>query len=174
MKDNKNFSMYVNNFHNNNKAVKTLNNESSLLLRPSENLKVLLNQFNNNASPEDNTDPEDFVQSKYYDTDELQTIKIPNEDKSLVLFHINTCSLSKNFNDLDHFLSYTNKTFDVIAITETRITKNFSLKHNLTMNNFYFVFTPTESSAGSTLLYIANHLSYKARLDLNTYKSNEL
>ena len=42
------------------------------------------------------------------------------------------------------------------------------------MNNFYFVFTPTESSAGSTLLYIANHLSYKARLDLNTYKSNEL
>ena len=61
MKDNKNFSMYVNNFHNNNKAVKTLNNESSLLLRPSENLKVLLNQFNNNASPEDNTDPEDFV-----------------------------------------------------------------------------------------------------------------
>ena len=61
MKDNKNFSMYVNNFHNNNKAIKTLNNESSLLLRPSENLKVLLNQFNNNASPEDNTDPEDFV-----------------------------------------------------------------------------------------------------------------
>ena len=61
MKDNKNFSMYVNNFHNNNKAIKTLNNESSLLLRRSENLKVLLNQFNNNASPEDNTDPEDFV-----------------------------------------------------------------------------------------------------------------
>ena len=57
--------MYVSNFHNNNKPVKTLNNESSLFLKPSENLKLLLNQFNNNASPEDNIDPEDVVQSKY-------------------------------------------------------------------------------------------------------------
>ena len=65
MKSNKNFSMCVSNFHNNNKPVKTLNNESSLFLKPSENLKLLLNQFNNNASPEDNIDPEDVVQSKY-------------------------------------------------------------------------------------------------------------
>ena len=42
------------------------------------------------------------------------------------------------------------------------------------MNNFSFEFTPTESSAGGTLLYVANHLSYKPRLDLNIYKSNEL
>ena len=70
MKSNKNFSMCVSNFHNNNKPVKTLNNESSLLLKPSENLKLLVNQFNNNASPEDNTDPENVVQSKYYDIDE--------------------------------------------------------------------------------------------------------
>ena len=41
----------------NNKPVKTLNNESSLLLKPSENLNFLLNQFNN-ASPESNTDLE--------------------------------------------------------------------------------------------------------------------
>ena len=53
--------MYVSNFHDNNKPIKTLNNESSLLLKPSENLKLLVNQFNNNVSPEDNTDPEDVV-----------------------------------------------------------------------------------------------------------------
>ena len=51
--------MYVSDFHNNDKPVKTLNNESSLLLKP------LVNQFNNNASPEDSTDPENFVQCKY-------------------------------------------------------------------------------------------------------------
>ena len=39
--------MYVSNFHNNNKLVRTLNNEGSLLLMPSENLKLLVNQFNN-------------------------------------------------------------------------------------------------------------------------------
>ena len=42
------------------------------------------------------------------------------------------------------------------------------------MNNFSFQFTPTESSAGGSLLYVANHLSYKPRLDLHIYKSNEL
>ena len=31
-------------------------------------------------------------------------------------------------------------------------------------------FTPTESSAGGTLLYIANHLSYKSPNDLNICK----
>ena len=35
-------------------------------------------------------------------------------------------------------------------------------------------FTPTESSAGGTLLYIANYLSYKHRQDLNIYKMSEL
>ena len=101
-------------------------------------------------------------------------MKIPNKDKSLALFHINACSLNKNFNELEHLLSCTNKNFDVIAVSETRITKNISLTNNLTMNNFSFEFTPTESSAGGTLLYIANHLSYKPHLDLNIYKSNEL
>ena len=42
------------------------------------------------------------------------------------------------------------------------------------MTNFSFEFTPTESSAGGTCFYIANHLSYKPCLDLNIYKSNEL
>ena len=87
--------------HNNNKPGKT-NIEVSLLLKPSENLKFLVNQFNNNASPEENTDPENIVQSKYYDIDELQTMKIPNKDKSLALFHINACFLNKIFNELEH------------------------------------------------------------------------
>ena len=34
--------------------------------------------------------------------------------------------------------------------------------------------TPTESSAGGTLLYFANHLSYKPRNDLNIFKKSEL
>ena len=97
-------------------------------------------------------------------------MKIPNKDKSLALFHINACSLNKNFNELEHLLSCTNKNFDIVAVSEMRITKNISL----TTNNFSFEFTPAESSAGGTLLYVANQLSYIPRLDLNIYKSNEL
>ena len=76
-------------------------------------------------SPDDinSDDPENTVSSKYYDIEELQNLKITNKSKSLSLFHINACSLSKNFDDLQHLLSCKNKNFDIIAITETRITK---------------------------------------------------
>ena len=66
------------------------------------------------------------------------------------------------------------KKIDIIAISETRITKEVSLLNNLNLNNFSFEFSPTETSAGGTLLYIANHLSYKYRNDLNIYKKSEL
>ena len=59
-------------------------------------------------------------------------------------------------------------------MSETRITRNVSLLNNLNLNNYSFEFTPTETCAGGTLLYIANHLSYKCRNDLNIYKKNAL
>ena len=46
--------------------------------------------------------------------------------------------------------------------------------NNLNLNNYSFEFTPTETSANGTLLYIANLLSYKCRNDLNIYRKNEL
>ena len=66
--------------------------------------------------------------------------------------------------------SWTKKSFDIIAISETRITKQISFSNNLNLNNYSFEFTPTETPAGGTLLYIANHLSYKCCSDLNIYK----
>ena len=45
------------------------------------------NQFNN-AIHENCSDPENVIQSKYYDIDKLQQLKIPNKEKSLSLFHL--------------------------------------------------------------------------------------
>ena len=119
-------------------------------------------------------DPENTVSSKYYDIDALQNLKITNNSNSLSLFYTNACSLSKNFDDLQHLLSCTNKIFDIIAITKTRITENVSITNSLSIKHYSIGFTPTESSTGGTLLYIANYLSYKPRQDLNIYKENEL
>ena len=44
----------------------------------------------------------------------------------------------------------------------------------MNLNNYSFEFTPTETSAGCTLLSLANHLSHKCRNNLNIYKNNEL
>ena len=164
------------NFIGNNDTItssETNNLNSSLLLKPPPDLTLLFNQFNN-AIPENRSDPENVIQSKYYDIDELQKLKIPNKENSLSLFHINSCSLNKNFEELQNLLQSTNINFDVIAITETRIPKNVSVTQNIVLNNHSFEQTPTESSAGGTLLYIAIRLSYKIRNDLKIYKKIEL
>ena len=170
LSSNKNFLACCTNTDSNIIQWKDLENDpdSSLLLKPS-NLELLVNQFNN-ATPENSNDPEKISSSKYYDIEEMHNIEIPHKNKSLSLFHINACSLNKNFDDLQHLLSCTKTKFDIIAISETRITKQVSLSNNLNLNNYFFEFTPTETSAGGTLLYIANHLSYKCRNDLNIYK----
>ena len=80
---------------------------------------------------------------------------------------MNSCSLNKNFEEPQNLLQCTNINFDVIAITETRITKNVSVTQNIVLNNYFFEHTPT-------LLYIANPLSYKIRNDLKIYKKFEL
>ena len=138
--------------------LKELENDhnSSLLLKPSLNLELLINQFNN-ATPENNNDPKKISSSKYYDINEMHSIKIPQYNKSLSLFHINICSLNKNFDDLQHLLSSTKNVFDIIAVSETRTTKQIFLLNNLNLNNYSFEFTPTETSAGGTHLYITNY-----------------
>ena len=115
------------------------------------------------------------MECRYYDLEEIQTLNIPKKSKSLSMFHINACSLSKNFDDLEYLLKTTNMNFDIIAISETRITKNINnILSNINLNNYAFEFTPTEFSAGGTLIYVANHLAYKPRTDLQIYKKCDL
>ena len=114
------------NFNGNNNAItssETKNLNSSLLLKPPPDLALFFNQFNN-AIPENHSDPENVIQSKYYDIDELQKLKTPNKENSLSLFHINSSSLNTNFEELQNLLQSTYINFDVMAITETRIPKN--------------------------------------------------
>ena len=107
---------------------------SSLSLKPSSNLELLVNQFNN-ATPGNSNGPEKVCSSKYFDIEEMCTIKIPHKNKSLSLFHVNACPLNKNFDDLQHCLKCTKNFFDIIAIHETRITKQVSLSNDLNLNN---------------------------------------
>ena len=76
--------------------------------------------------------------------------------------------------DIDHLLKCTNKVFNIIAVSETRIQKQISCTTNINLKNYAIEFTPTESSAGGLLLYIASHLSCNPRPDLNIYKANQL
>ena len=70
-----------NNNNNNNNNNESKNSNSSLILKPPPDLTLLFNQFNN-AIPENNSDPENVIQSKYYDIGESQQLIIPNKEKS--------------------------------------------------------------------------------------------
>ena len=67
-----------------------------------------------------------------------------------------------------------NKVFDIVAVTKTRITKKTLLTFNINLQNYSFEFMATESNAVGTLLYIANHLSYKLCTDLKLNIANQM
>ena len=82
---------------------------------------------------------------------------------------MSVCSLTKNFDDSNILLSELNVSFDILAITESRIKKDSSSAINLQLNNDLIKHTPTESSAGGTLLYINKRPSYQLRDHLKIY-----
>ena len=110
---------------------------STLVLEQPANLSQLFNQFNDVTDNHTNRDPDNVLKCRYYDTDEIQTLDIPNKSKSLSMFHINTCSLSKNFDDLEYLLKTTNMNFDITEIPEIRITKNMNnILSNINLDKF--------------------------------------
>ena len=80
--------------------------------------------------------PENVANSKFYDIGQFQALKFPVKHKSFALFHINACSLNKNFADLDHLVKCTNKMLDIIGVSKTRITKQTSLKTNINLKTY--------------------------------------
>ena len=142
-----------------------------MVLHPPPNLSSLYNHFNN-ISNDTNKDPENVANCKYYEIEELSRLfsETPN-DNSLKLFHLNISSLPKHIDSLENLLSSSKINFDVIAISETRISSNNMCAHNLALDNYSFEYCPTESSAGGSGIYIRNDHSYISRPDLNINKS---
>ena len=57
-----------------------------------------------------------------------------------------------------------------MAILDTKILKDTSIVKTINIPNFSFEFSPTESTAGGTILDIAYHLAYQNGNYLNFYK----
>ena len=94
-----------------------------------------------------NDDSDNVVNSKYHSINGIQTLKVANKSKFLSMFHTNGCSLNKNFDDLEYLLKRTNRKFDTVAVTETRITRNTSKLCNISLKNYAVESTPNKSSA---------------------------
>ena len=101
--DNNNFKLYL--LLSDKSYCNSNSNESCLaLIRPPKNSSHLFNEFNSFLSDINNT-PENIINSNYNDINELQTFSEFNDKSSLSLFHLSTCLLSKNIDDLDTLFS---------------------------------------------------------------------
>ena len=125
-------------------------------LKPPKNLSNLFNEFNNFSSQQ-NKNTENIINCKYYDIEE----SLNNLNHINALSHINTCSLSKNIEELEYLLDKTKIDFDVIDINESRIKKDKSPIYSLHLKGYSHESCATESAAGGTLLYISNNFSCK-------------
>ena len=105
-------------------------NESCLTLKP-RNLTHLFNEFSSFSSDINDT-PENVIN----DIDQLQTLKEFTDKSSLSLFHLNTCSLSKNIYDFEHLIQSTKTDFDIITVSEPRVTKNKLPPIDMSIQNY--------------------------------------
>ena len=115
---------------------------------------------------------ENSISCDYYDVDDFNKMVINQSD--LTVIHLNIPSPALHIDKLKLFLSLIKTKFDIICISESRITKNNSLTTNINIPGYNFEHTPTESKAGGLLMYISDKISYKLCIDLNVYCSKQL
>ena len=83
-------------------------------------------------------------------------------------------SLSYNIDDLAPFVLNCRKRPRIIGISECRLRANQQSLPNISLQNYTYELTSTESLKGGTLIYIDQNVKHKIRKDLKLYKSKEI
>ena len=100
----------------------------------------------------------------YYDISDFKKLKI-NKQQDLSILHLNISSISAHIDDLKTLLNLAHHKFDIISISESRISVKHPQTTNIDLSGFSMEQTPTEASAGGTLIYISQSLTYKPSKD---------
>ena len=130
---------------------------------PEENSDTDLNTnpflLRDNSSDDDEEDEEQEIDCKYYDDISLNTalnqISESQLSPTLSLFHLNTCSLSKNLDEIN-ILNSLNFDFDILGFSETRLNSHSVIPDIEGYRGFHNF---SSTSAGGTSIYISNTMS---------------
>ena len=90
---------------------------------------------------------ENLTSCDYYDINDISKLTINENDLSPI--HLKISSLPLHINELNIFLSFSKVKFDIISISESRISKSSTLTTNIDIPGHNIEHTPTESKAGS-------------------------
>ena len=95
----------------------------------------------------------DLISCDYFDIYELNKI-----ERDLYIIHLSISSLSSHIDDLEIFLSLPSNKTDIICISESRLSQRNLVTTKLNILGYKIEHTPTEASAGGTLMYISEKL----------------
>ena len=125
-----------------------------------------LNSLNSFGSADLGDDIEDFnqIRCQYYSVDDFHSISKSNP---LSFFHLNISSLEKHLSELSALSKLLKHSFDIMGISETRLSPSSSA--NINLPEYSFIHNASDSRAGGTGLYISNKLTYVPRNDLSSF-----
>ena len=108
--------------------------------------------------------------NRFYTPDEFNTaLKSFNLESQLFCMHFNISSLSYRHLELYNLLSNLKIKPNTIGISEARLQKGKQPITNISLPNYVYEHTPTESGKGGRLLHINKNIKYKLRNDLNIH-----
>ena len=142
---------------------KDLESGGDLQSHPTFSIQTLLDKFPGSFSCEDFSFETGV--SKYYTPSEFFSAKFNKNNFSVL--HINIVSLSAHIDELKGLLSFLGHPFDIIGISETKISEKRDLTSNINIEGYAFENTPTETHFGGVGLYIKNGTNYNIRNDLS-------
>ena len=141
---------------------------SQLKLLPSYELRSKLSHV---PTLDDFDMDENYVQSinsKYFDISDFSKLNITSTDKHFSIFHVNTRSLCKIFDQLQSVLSSVGLVFDLIGITETKQQTEKDFITNVDIDDYHLYTQPSKGAAGGVAIYANNKLNHFRREDLDT------
>ena len=144
------------------------NEDLNLRINPPEGIQRLFTDFSSHS--EDEAAP---IDCNYYDA----TTRIPNSNSTNhSIFHLNIASLGRYKDELVAALSLLSVSFDIIAVSESRILKGREPIYDITLPGYKEYSTPTESSKGGVIVYVKDNIVVKQRKDLEQkmYESKNL
>ena len=115
---------------------------------------------------------ENYVQSinsNYFDILDLQKLNDTVSRKHFSLFHVNTRSLSKHFDQLLTVLSSSKINFDVIGISETKQKTGMGFLVNVDINNYFMYTQPSKLASGGVAIYVNDKLGHPRVEDVYCY-----
>ena len=102
------------------------------------------------------------TRTRYYSPNNFKRLKSTSSTySSFSLFHNNIRSLKRNLENLQvQLLSELDYHFNIIGVTETKITNSTELNFNVEIMGYKFEYVPTPLSFGGVGMYVDNTLEY--------------